>query len=113
MNRYWIFIFVGVIFEVIWVTGLKHSDTTWTWIATIIAIYISFHLVISASTKLPVGTVYAVFTGMGTAGTVIVEMLFFGEPFQFLKVFLILLLLSGVFGLKFVTNDSGEKGAAA
>ncbi|OAS19320.1 DMT family transporter [Paenibacillus oryzisoli] len=110
MNRYWIYIFVGVIFEVIWVTGLKHSDTTWTWIATVIAIYISFHLVISASTKLPVGTVYAVFTGMGTAGTVIVEMLFFGEPFQFLKVFLILLLLSGVFGLKFVTN--GEKGAA-
>ncbi|KRE82460.1 multidrug resistance protein SMR [Paenibacillus sp. Soil766] len=111
MNRYWIYIFVGVIFEVIWVTGLKHSDTTWTWIATVIAIYISFHLVISASTKLPVGTVYAVFTGMGTAGTVIVEMLFFGEPFQFLKVFLILLLLSGVFGLKFVTT--GEKGAAA
>ncbi|CAN7639219.1 DMT family transporter [Paenibacillus sp. LjRoot56] len=111
MNRYWIYIFVGVIFEVVWVTGLKHSDTTWTWIATAIAIYISFHLVISASTKLPVGTVYAVFTGMGTAGTVIVEMLFFGEPFQFLKVFLILLLLSGVFGLKFVTN--GEKGAAA
>jgi paired small multidrug resistance pump len=110
MNRYWIYIFVGVIFEVIWVTGLKHSDTTWTWIATVIAIYISFHLVISASTKLPVGTVYAVFTGMGTAGTVIVEMLFFGEPFQLLKVFLILLLLSGVFGLKFVT--SGEKGAA-
>ncbi|MGO4495370.1 multidrug efflux SMR transporter [Paenibacillus sp. 2RAB27] len=110
MNRYWIYIFVGVIFEVIWVTGLKHSDTTWTWIATVIAMYISFHLVISASTKLPVGTVYAVFTGMGTAGTVIVEMLFFGEPFQLLKVFLILLLLSGVFGLKFVT--SGEKGAA-
>ncbi|CAH1210763.1 putative guanidinium efflux system subunit GdnC [Paenibacillus allorhizoplanae] len=110
MNRYWIYIFVGVIFEVIWVTGLKHSDTAWTWIATIIAMYISFHLVISASTKLPVGTVYAVFTGMGTAGTVIVEMLFFGEPFQLLKVFLILLLLSGVFGLKFVT--SGEKGAA-
>ncbi|MNR25002.1 Multidrug resistance protein YkkC [compost metagenome] len=113
MNRYWIYIFVGVLFEVIWVTGLKHSDTTWTWIATIIAIYISFHLVISASTKLPVGTVYAVFTGMGTAGTVCVEMLFFGEPFQLLKVFLILLLLSGVFGLKFVTNTQDEKGAAA
>ncbi|MNG23678.1 hypothetical protein D3C84_1083090 [compost metagenome] len=50
---------------------------------------------------------------MGTAGTVIIEMIFFGEPFQFLKVFLILLLLTGVFGLKFVTNDQGEKGAAA
>jgi paired small multidrug resistance pump len=111
MNRYWLYIFVGAFFEVIWVTGLKHSDTTWLWVGTILAMYISFHLVISASTKLPVGTVYAVFTGMGTAGTVLVEMLLFGEPFRILKVLLILLLLSGVFGLKFVTNDKEEKGA--
>ncbi|MCY9664335.1 multidrug efflux SMR transporter [Paenibacillus alginolyticus] len=112
MNRYWIYIFIGAFFEVIWVTGLKHADTTMMWIGTIIAMYISFHLVISASTKLPVGTVYAVFTGMGTAGTVLVEMLVFGEPFRFLKVFLILLLLSGVFGLKFVTKEQDKKGAA-
>ncbi|GFZ80129.1 multidrug resistance protein SMR [Paenibacillus marchantiophytorum] len=112
MNRNWIYIFVGAFFEVIWVTGLKHSDTAWAWIGTIIAMYISFHLVISASTKLPVGTVYAVFTGMGTAGTVVVEMLVFGEPFRMIKVFLILLLLSGVFGLKFVTSEQDKKGAA-
>lgn len=112
MNRNWIYIFIGALFEVMWVTGLKHSDTTMMWIGTIIAMYISFHLVISASTKLPVGTVYAVFTGMGTAGTVLVEMMLFGEPFRFLKVFLILLLLSGVFGLKFVTKEQDKKGAA-
>ncbi|BFT72080.1 DMT family transporter [Paenibacillus sp. P36] len=112
MNRNWIYIFIGAFFEVLWVTGLKHSHTTMMWIGTIVAMYISFHLVISASTKLPVGTVYAVFTGMGTAGTVLVEMLVFGEPFRFLKVFLILLLLSGVFGLKFVTKENDKKGAA-
>ncbi|NOU88571.1 QacE family quaternary ammonium compound efflux SMR transporter [Paenibacillus sp. LMG 31460] len=111
MNRNWIYIFIGAFFEVIWVTGLKHADTTMMWIGTIIAMYISFHLIISASTKLPVGTVYAVFTGMGTAGTVLVEMLLFGEPFRFLKVFLILLLLTGVFGLKFVTKEQEKKGA--
>ncbi|MDD9268260.1 DMT family transporter [Paenibacillus sp. GCM10023248] len=112
MNRYWSYIFIGAIFEVMWVSGLKHSETTMMWIGTIIAMYISFHLVISASTKLPVGTVYAVFTGLGTAGTVVVEMLVFGEPFRILKVFLILLLLSGVFGLKFVTTEKSKKGAA-
>ncbi|NOU98844.1 DMT family transporter [Paenibacillus planticolens] len=112
MNRNWVYIFIGAFFEVLWVTGLKHSSTAWMWIGTIIAMYISFHLVISASTKLPVGTVYAVFTGMGTAGTVLVEMLLFGEPFRILKVCLILLLLSGVFGLKFVTKEHNTKGAA-
>ncbi|MEC0225686.1 DMT family transporter [Paenibacillus alba] len=112
MNRNWIYIFIGAFFEVMWVTGLKHADTTMTWTGTIIAMYISFHLVISASTKLPVGTVYAVFTGMGTAGTVLVEMLLFGEPFSFIKVFLIVLLLAGVFGLKFVTKEQNKKGVA-
>ncbi|TXK68929.1 multidrug efflux SMR transporter [Paenibacillus sp. N3.4] len=113
MSRNWIFVFIGALFEVIWVAGLKHSTTMISWIVTIVAMYISFHLIIRSSTKLPVGTVYAVFTGLGTAGTVLVEMIVFGEPFRLMKVLLILLLLSGVFGLKFVTKEPEEKGAAA
>lgn len=55
-----------------------------------------------------VGTVYAVFTGIGTAGTVASEMLFFGEPFKLLKVLLICVSLAGVIGLKLVTADHAE-----
>ena len=61
---------------------------------------------ISASKQLPVGTVYAVFVGIGAAGTVIADMLFFGEPFTIMKVVLLLLLLVGIIGLKLSTNDS-------
>jgi paired small multidrug resistance pump len=112
MSRNWIFVFVGSFFEVVWVSGLKHSVTMVAWVGTIAAIYISFHLIIQASRKLPIGTVYAVFTGLGTAGTVLIEMLVFGEPFKLLKLLLIGLLLLGVFGLKMVTQEPGKKGAA-
>ena len=65
---------------------------------------------ISASKQLPVGTVYAVFVGIGVAGTVIADMLFFGEPFTIMKVVLLLLLLVGIIGLKLSTNDSPKGG---
>ncbi|MNZ90654.1 Multidrug resistance protein YkkC [compost metagenome] len=113
MNKGWVYIGAGAIFEVLWVMGLKHSHDVLTWAGTCIAIFVSFQLLIKASAKLPTGTVYAVFTGLGTTGTVIVEMLVFGEPFKILKIVLILLLLAGVLGLKLVTDESGAKKEAA
>lgn len=107
MSTDWIKVFVAALFEVLWVIGLKHADDFWTWIGTIIAIIISFYVMIMAGRKLPVGTVYAVFVGLGTAGTVLSEILFFGEPFKTEKVLLILLLIAGVIGLKLVTKSKG------
>ena len=104
MNRQWLYVLIGGIIEVLWVSGLKHSSTILEWAGTVIAIAISFSLIIMASKQLPIGTVYAVFTGLGTGGTVIAEMLFFDEPFRLSKVLLILLLLSGVIGLKLITD---------
>ncbi|MEK4245601.1 multidrug efflux SMR transporter [Psychrobacillus sp. FSL K6-2684] len=110
MNKDWIKVFVAAIFEIFWVIGLKHSDDFWTWAGTVIAIFISFYLMIMSGRRLPVGTVYAVFVGLGTAGTVFSEILFFGEPFQVEKVLLILFLLAGVIGLKLVTPDKVQEG---
>ncbi|ARU60285.1 QacE family quaternary ammonium compound efflux SMR transporter [Tumebacillus avium] len=105
MNRNWLMVFVAAVFEVMWVMGLKHADTPNEWTGTGIAIAISMWLLIKSSQQLPIGTVYAVFTGLGTAGTVIMEMAVFGEPFRIAKVLLILLLLGGVMGLKAVTVE--------
>ncbi|MGR3764210.1 DMT family transporter [Rossellomorea sp. NS-SX7] len=110
MNKNWIKVFVAAFFEVFWVIGLKHANDFWTWAGTIIAIIISFYVMIMAGRKLPVGTVYAVFVGLGTAGTVFSETIFFGVPFKVEKVLLILLLLAGVIGLKLVTKDKVQKG---
>lgn len=111
MNKDWIKVFVAAFFEVLWVIGLKHANSFWTWGGTVIAIIISFYVMIMAGKKLPVGTVYAVFVGLGTAGTILSEVLFFGEPFKLAKILLILLLLAGVIGLKLVTKDQEQEGA--
>lgn len=65
---------------------------------------------IMAGRKLPVGTVYAVFVGLGTTGTVFSEILFFDEPLKMEKILLILVLLAGVVGLKLVTKDQVQEG---
>ncbi|WP_342507821.1 multidrug efflux SMR transporter [Sporosarcina sp. FSL K6-2383] len=110
MNANWVKVIIAAFFEVFWVIGLKHADDFWAWTGTIIAIIISFYLMIMAGRELPVGTVYAVFVGLGTAGTVFSDTLFFDEPFQLAKVLLILVLLAGVIGLKLVTKDTVEEG---
>jgi paired small multidrug resistance pump len=110
VNTNWIKVFVAALFEVFWVIGLKHAEDFWTWTGTVISIIISFYVMVMAGRKLPVGTVYAVFVGLGTAGTVISEIILFGEPFKMSKILLTLLLLAGVIGLKLVTKDSIQKG---
>lgn len=113
MNIGWVKVLIAAFFEVFWVIGLKHADDFWTWTGTAISIAVSFYLLIDAGRKLPVGTVYAVFVGLGTAGTVMADILFFGEPFKAAKLILIAILLTGVMGLKLVTDDSPEEGAEA
>ncbi|MGG0737101.1 multidrug efflux SMR transporter [Niallia taxi] len=108
MNRHWMMVLAAGLMEVAWVSGLKHADTALEWAGTAIAIIISFAVLIYATKVLPVGTVYAVFTGLGTIGTVIAEMLFFGEPFHLMKLLLVIVLLIGVIGLKVVTDESSS-----
>ncbi|MCR6545946.1 DMT family transporter [Dehalobacterium formicoaceticum] len=111
MNANWIQVFAAAFFEVLWVIGFKHADDFWTWTVTAIALFLSFYLLIKVGRKLPVGTAYSVFVGLGTAGTVISEILFFGEPFKLAKILLILLLLIGVIGLKLITEENEQEGA--
>lgn len=107
MNKSWLIVIVSALVEVGWVVGLKYSDSFLDWTLTIIAIIISFSGLIYASRSLAVGTCYAVFVGLGTAGTVIVDILLFGEPFKLTKILLIGVLLTGVLGLKLLSD--GDK----
>jgi paired small multidrug resistance pump len=104
MNRSWLFVLIAAVIEVFWVSGLKYANNYLEWTLTIIAIVTSFCLLTYASRGIPVGTLYATFTGVGTAGTVLAEMLVFGEPFNIYKIILIATLLSGVIGLKLLTS---------
>ncbi len=104
MNKYWISVFVATIFEVIWVIGLKYSTTILEWLITLLCIGFTFVLLTFANKKLPISTSYTVFTGIGTVGTILVDVAYFDEKITLLKVFFIVILIVGVIGLKIVTT---------
>ncbi|MFS0726000.1 DMT family transporter [Paenibacillus sp. 1P07SE] len=108
MSKSWLFVVVAAVFEVGWVIGLKHAAGWLEWVATVIAIIVSFMLMISSSRTLPVGTVYAVFVGLGTAGTVLAEIVLFGAQAELGKLAMIGLLLIGVIGLKLVSREKSN-----
>lgn len=108
MGKHWLLVIVAAAFEVMWVAGLKHADSWLEWGLTAIAIAISFGGLIYSARKLPTSTVYAVFVGLGTAGTVMTEMIWFDVPFHWGKMGLIALLLTGIIGLKLVTTSSED-----
>lgn len=105
MNKTWISVIIASFFEVGWVIGLKHADGILDWVATCICIFVSFYLMIRAGRDIAVGTVYAVFVGLGTTGTVLSDILFFDAPVNLLKIALIISLLLGVISLKLLSNS--------
>ncbi|CUH96621.1 putative membrane protein [Propionispora sp. 2/2-37] len=109
MNKIWISVVIAAFFEVGWVIGLKHADSVLEWGGTLIAIIISFYLMIMAGRDLAVGTVYAVFVGLGTAGTVLAEIILFDAPVISAKLALIVLLLSGVISLKMLSKQKEKE----
>ncbi|MFD2657587.1 DMT family transporter [Gracilibacillus thailandensis] len=108
MLKEWLKVIIAAVFEVLWVIGLTHSDRILEWIGTVIAIIISFYFLIMAGKKIAVGTVYAVFVGLGTAGTVVAGAFFFNEEINLTKIALIFLLLIGIIGLKSTSEPKEE-----
>jgi paired small multidrug resistance pump len=101
----WLWIFVAVFFEDGWVVGIKYANTWYEWGLTLISLALSMVLFLSASEKLPVGTVYAVFAGLGAAATVVTGMFFFGAEMSLAELFFLLILLAGIIGLKYITEE--------
>lgn len=105
----WIYVIIAGIIEIFWVIGLKAAAPL-EWAGVALLITISFVLLFRAYKDLPVGTVYAVFTGIGAGGIVLTEIFIFGEPFSIVKVLLIGLIFFGVIGLKRVTEEKRSEG---
>jgi quaternary ammonium compound-resistance protein SugE len=98
-----VYLFLAGLLEVCRAIGLKYTEgftKIGPSVATIAALIASFVLLGLAVRTLPLGTAYAIWTGIGTVGTVILGMLLFGDPIQPLRLACIALILSGVAGLK-------------
>jgi len=99
----WIVLCVAGLFEVVWAIGLKHLSATSAlpqWIGTIVAIFLSTGLLAVAMKQLPFGTSYAIWTGIGTIGTFVVGVVWFGDNLSTMRVISAALLLLGLIGLK-------------
>ena len=102
----WVYLVIAGLFEVAFTTCLKMSNnfTHKGWSAGFfVSIILSFLLLNKAVQTIPMGTGYAVWTGIGAVGTVIVGIIFFQEPTAFWRLFFIFLLISSIIGLKWVS----------
>ncbi len=101
----WIYLLIAGILEVVWAVGMKYSEG-WTKlypsIFTIVSMVIGFYFLSLAVKTLPLGTAYAVWTGIGTIGTVIFGIIFFSETMDLVKIICILLIVTGIVGLRVI-----------
>ena len=99
----WGLLLLAGLFEVGWAIGLKYTEgftRLWPSVGTLFALVMSIGLLAPAMRSLPVGTAYAVWTGIGAVGTVALGMVLFGEPATVPRLACIGLILSGILGLK-------------
>ena len=105
----WLILFIAGIFEVAWAIGLKYSEgftKLWPSVFTVVSVLISMGLLAFSLKYLPVGTAYAVWTGIGAVGTAILGIILFGESKELIRIFFILLIVAGIIGLRIFSGSS-------
>ena len=106
MRQYaWVILVVAGVFETGWAIGLKYSEgftRLWPSVATAIMIVVSMGLLGIAARSLPLGTAYAVWTGIGAVGTVVLGIVLFGESAALSRLACLGLIIVGILGLKFL-----------
>ena len=106
----WILLIIAGLFEVAFAVCLGKAqkntgnDATLWYIAFLICLAMSMFLLVKVTKELPIGTAYAVWTGIGAIGTVLLGILIFKEPAGFWRLFFLSTLIASIIGLKFVSN---------
>ena len=103
----WVYLVIAGLLEIAWAIGMKQSQgwtKLWPSVWTLAAMIVSFALLSVAMNRLPAGTAYAVWTGIGAAGTALLGILILKEPASAARLGCILLIVAGVIGLKLATG---------
>jgi len=103
----WFILFIAGLFEIAWAVGIKYTEgwtRLWPSVLTVIAMVASFFFLSLALKHLPMGTAYAVWTGIGTVGTVVYGIVFFKEPTDILRIACIMLIIFGIVGLRILAK---------
>ena len=103
----WIFLCIAGLLEIFWAIGLKYSDgfSHFGWsVVTLVGTFASFYFLAQALKTLPVGTAYAIWTGIGAVGTAILGIVLFAESADLPRLACIGLIIAGIVGLKLTTT---------
>ena len=101
----WSILFLAGLFEIAWAIGLKYTEgytKLWPTVFTVTGMIISVWLLGIAARNLPIGTAYAIWTGIGAVGTVILGILLFHEPITIARILCLAMIVSGIIGLKLI-----------
>jgi len=110
----WLYLVIAGLLEVGWAIGLKYTQgftKPVPTVLTVLSMIVSFFFLSQALKTLPVGTAYAVWTGIGAVGTALLGIALFGEPRTPLRLLCLLFIVAGIVGLKVVTPAGAEKPA--
>ncbi len=105
----WVVLFVAGLLEVGWAVGLKYTEgftRLWPTVGTVISMVASMALLGVALRTLPLGTGYAIWTGVGTVGTAVLGIVLFREPASVVRLLCIALIVAGIAGLKLSSASS-------
>ena len=103
----WIYLVIAGVLEVIWAISLKYTDgfsKLWPSVFTVCGMIASFYFLAQALKTIPVGTAYAIWTGIGAAGTAILGIILFSEPASLSRLCCIGLIVAGIIGLKLTSS---------
>ncbi len=103
----WVYLIIAGLFECAWAIGLKYTEgftRLMPSVLTVAAMAISFWLLSTAMKTIPVGTAYAVWTGIGAVGVAFMGMILFGESRDVLRIISLMMIVGGIIGLKLVSK---------
>lgn len=103
---HWLYLFLAAVCEIVWAVGLKYTHgftRLWPTVFTVVVMILSFVLLAKAVRVLPLGTAYAIWTGIGAAGTVVLGIALFNEPRDAMRLLFLGMIIAGVVGLKWAT----------
>ncbi|NQV30010.1 MAG: quaternary ammonium compound efflux SMR transporter SugE [Candidatus Marinimicrobia bacterium] len=104
----WIYLAIAGVFECAWAIGIKYTDgfsKMLPSVLTVIAMGISLWLLSLAMKTIPIGTAYAIWTGIGAVGVAILGMILFDESRELVRILCLLLIISGIVGLRLVSSQ--------
>ena len=105
----WLYLILAGLLEIGWAVGLKYTNgftRLWPTVGTAAAMAVSFFLLSLSLKTIPMGTAYAVWTGIGAAGTAALGMIFFNEPREVARILCLVLIVAGTVGLKLFSGKA-------